>query len=252
MEPLLVILVFALLCEVVDASIGMGYGTILSPVLLLMGYDPITVIPAVLLSQAVGGFAAARFHHVFGNASLSIDSDNMKSTAIISLLGVLATVLAALIAVNVSKEFVKGYIAVLVLVMGLIILIGKVFAFSWKRLIGLGLLSAFNKGISGGGFGPLITSGQIVIGEKFKNAVAITTAAEAPICIAGFMTYLICTVFNKSLSLDWAIIGALCIGAAVAAPIGAYLTKRLPEKKLRLVIGIGCILVGGWSVYKLI
>jgi len=40
--------------EVVDAAMGMGYGTILTPVLLMVGFDPLQVVPAVLVSQLVG------------------------------------------------------------------------------------------------------------------------------------------------------------------------------------------------------
>ena len=55
----------AFICEFIDSSLGMGYGTILSPVLIIMGFDPLVAIPALLLSQAVGGFTAAIFHHQF-------------------------------------------------------------------------------------------------------------------------------------------------------------------------------------------
>jgi len=37
--------------------------------------------------------------------------------------------------------------------------IGHSPSFSWKRLIAIGLISSFNKGISGGGYGPLVTGG---------------------------------------------------------------------------------------------
>ena len=41
----------AFLAEYVDSTLGMGYGTTLTPVLLLMGYEPMQVVPAVLLSN---------------------------------------------------------------------------------------------------------------------------------------------------------------------------------------------------------
>ncbi|MCK4232918.1 hypothetical protein KAX75_00695, partial [candidate division WOR-3 bacterium] len=53
----------AFCCEYIDSSLGMGYGTILSPVLIIMGFDPLIVVPSILLSQAVGGFTASIFHH---------------------------------------------------------------------------------------------------------------------------------------------------------------------------------------------
>ena len=41
--------ILALSCEYIDASIGMGYGTALTPLLLVIGFLPLDVVPAVLL-----------------------------------------------------------------------------------------------------------------------------------------------------------------------------------------------------------
>jgi len=57
----LIVTVCGLVMEVVDAAIGMGYGTILAPVLLMLGFDPFQVVPAVLISQPVGGLLASFF-----------------------------------------------------------------------------------------------------------------------------------------------------------------------------------------------
>lgn len=51
-----VVAIVALFCEYTDASIGMGYGTALTPILLIMGFLPLDVVPAVLLGQLAGGF----------------------------------------------------------------------------------------------------------------------------------------------------------------------------------------------------
>ena len=44
----LLLFVFAFGCEFIDSSLGMGYGTILTPSLLILGFDPLLVVPAVL------------------------------------------------------------------------------------------------------------------------------------------------------------------------------------------------------------
>ena len=53
---LLVVAAFAFICEYLNASLGMGYGTTLAPLLLLLGFQPLQVVPAVLLGQLAGGF----------------------------------------------------------------------------------------------------------------------------------------------------------------------------------------------------
>ena len=47
----------------VDSSLGMGYGTTLTPLLLLMGYEPVEIVPAVLLSECITGVLAGACHH---------------------------------------------------------------------------------------------------------------------------------------------------------------------------------------------
>ena len=60
--------VIAFLAEYVDSALGMGYGTTLTPVLLMMGYEPMQVVPAVLLSELFTGLFAGLAHHNEGNA----------------------------------------------------------------------------------------------------------------------------------------------------------------------------------------
>ncbi|MDY6787640.1 MAG: hypothetical protein SVK54_05900 [candidate division WOR-3 bacterium] len=57
----------------------------------------------------------------------------------------MATIIAAMISINIPKIILKSYIGIMVLVMGIIILIIKKFTFSRKKIIGLGVISSFNK-----------------------------------------------------------------------------------------------------------
>jgi len=74
----LILFLFAFVCEFIDSSMGMGYGTILSPVLIIMGFDPLVVVPSILLSQAFGGLSASVFHHQFRNVSFNRSSKDFK------------------------------------------------------------------------------------------------------------------------------------------------------------------------------
>ncbi len=68
--------------------------------------------------------------------------------------------------------------------------IGHSPSFSWKRLIAIGLISSFNKGISGGGYGPLVTGGQVLSGREARSAVGSTSFAEGLVCLVGLLTYI--------------------------------------------------------------
>ena len=201
----------AFVCELIDSSLGMLYGTILSPVLIIAGFDPLVVVPSILFSQAIGGTIASIGHHRLKNVDFSIKEDiikrlselgyietfkkgttrDLKVVFVITLLGVLATIIGALISINISKTALKTYIGILVFAMGILLLLRSRFNFSWRKIFAVGILSAFNKGISGGGFGPVVTAGQLISGRESKKSIGATVLSEAPICIIGFLTYLI-------------------------------------------------------------
>lgn len=272
MEIVIIIVCFsAFIMEIIDAGLGMGYGTVLSPLLIAFGYHPLVVVPSLLFSQAIGGFTASMFHHKFRNADFKPKSTNPKKIAkslrtrgfiesfnigftkdfkimlSITFLGVLATIFGAFVAVKIPKSYLIAYIGVLVLMIGILLLLGKSFIFSLKKMMCVGLLASFNKGISGGGFGPVTTGGQVVAGNEHKSSIGCTTLSEVPICITGFITYLLI----KGLS-SYDLLIALSIGAIIGAPLGALLTKKINTKKLKYILGAIMFLLGAYTIIGLI
>jgi len=69
---IVIIVVCSFLFEYMDATLGMGYGTTLTPVFLLMGFDPIEIVPAILLSQLICGLLAGICHHCEGNVDFKL------------------------------------------------------------------------------------------------------------------------------------------------------------------------------------
>jgi uncharacterized membrane protein YfcA len=241
------IAILAFVCELIDSSLGMMYGTILAPLLIIMGFDPLLVVPSILLSQAVGGFVAAVFHHRLGNVYFSLKSVDFKAVCIITAFGIIGVAIALAVALNVPSWVMTAYIGVLVITMGVIILSRRKFSFSWKRLSLVGFVSSFNKAMSGGGFGPVVATGQIISGVDSKNAIGITTLSEAPICIASFIGYLL---FHPGFT--WGMALALLAGASVAGTVGPYITKYLPSSRLRMIVGVLAIVLGIWTLVKIL
>jgi hypothetical protein len=77
----LLILLLAFVIELINASLGMGWGTIFTPILILLGFPAIVAVPAVLLSQGLGSIAASVFHAKFENASFEPGSIELKMAA---------------------------------------------------------------------------------------------------------------------------------------------------------------------------
>jgi uncharacterized membrane protein YfcA len=244
------IIILAFLCEYIDSSLGMGYGTTLTPLLLIMGYQPLQIVPAVLLSELITGLGAGFFHHKAKNVNLKIGTTDFKISMVMAGCSVFGTIFAVLLAVKVSTFYIKLYIGILVLTMGILIFgtLRKTFSFSWKKIISLGLLAAFNKGISGGGYGPLVTSGQILSGVNSKNAIGVTSLAEGLTCLVGVIAY----IFYTNHTIQWTLAPSLIVGAILSVPFAAFTVKKVKAHHLRLIVGIATLVLGLFTLGKII
>ncbi|NLF02400.1 MAG: sulfite exporter TauE/SafE family protein [Anaerolineales bacterium] len=242
-----IVVALALGCGIVDASFGMGYGTVLTPVLLLLGFDAVQVVPAVIASQLVGDVLAVFFHHRAKNVDMSIGSSDFKVGMVLALFSLLGSVIAVLFSLKISKFALNLYIGVLVAVVGVVVLIShqKDRDFSWLRLLFLGSIASFNKGLSGGGYGPIVTAGQLLTGIGARAAIGITSLAEAATCVAAFATHL----FAGSV-IDWNLTGAMAIGMALSTPIAALIVKKMESKHLKLIIGVLTLILGAVTIFK--
>lgn len=265
------ITLMAFLAEYVDSTLGMGYGTTLSPILLILGFEPLQVVPAILLSELATGLLAGFAHHVMGNVNFKPETTNprliskklkelgyiesfrqsiplhLKVAALIASCSIVGSTFAVFLAIGLPTLYLTLYIGILVLVIGLSILItvNRDYGFSWRRMTGLALIASFNKGISGGGYGPVVTGGQLLSGVDGRNAIGITSLAEGLTCIVGVIAY----VLTKGL-IDWILAPYLVIGAVLSVPLSAYTVKRFSPRKLKILIGIVTIALGITTLAK--
>ncbi|MFQ6060453.1 MAG: sulfite exporter TauE/SafE family protein [Thermoplasmata archaeon] len=240
LEVLIMIGFLSFLTEYVDATVGMGYGTSLVAILLIMGFDPLHFVPALLISQFVAGLIAGLAHHFVRNVDFTIGSPDLKVASILSVCSIVGVVIAVFVAANLDPFYLKTYIGLLVLILGIVILvtIGRTFIFTWGRIIALGLVSAFNKGLSGGGFGPMATGGQILSGVETKSAIGITSLAEGIASIVGVIAW----IFVGWKEVGFAI--PLTLGALISVPLSAYTVKKIHARNLRAIVGIAILVLG--------
>jgi uncharacterized membrane protein YfcA len=151
--------------------------------------------------------------------------------------------------VGISKFILNLYIGLLVTTSGIFVLKSKgiSFEFSWIRIIAISVLGAFNKGLSGSGFGPIVTTGSLLSGIDEKASVSIQALSELPVSLVGFLTFL-----YAGTQIEWSLILALSLGVVVAAPIAAWLVQRMDAEKLRSFIGAAATVVGLSTLIKLL
>lgn len=250
-SALVVLSVFllALICEFVDSTLGMGYGTTLTPLLLLSGFSPLQVVPCILLSELITGLTAGIMHQHDGNVDFFTDPRARKTAFSLSLLSIVGAVAAVFVAIHIPKVWLNAIIAIIILSVGITILatIRRQFRYRASHIVLVGGIAAFNKGLSGGGYGPLVTAGQVVSGLSPKQAVAITSLAESLACAVGLTAYF---ALNKG-PLDFALAWPLVLGAVLSVPMATLAVRQFPEKLMRSCVGITTCLLGLLTLIKL-
>jgi uncharacterized protein len=251
-EDFLIIFALALFMEMVDNGLGGGFGTILSPVFIILGYDPTMVVSSILVSEAISGLWGGAWHLKFKNV-------NFKAYGV-TLTGSLIAMTVASIAIGVllPKMVVKWYISIVALLMGLFVIYKSYRTFKplegnnfskWKCWL-LGFIVGFNKGSTGGGYGPLSVSGYILLGIPAAVAIGTTTIAEGTACVIGIVTYGATSGFVLSFLVP------LALGAFIADPVSAWLNHTLKRKVEppfhgRLV-GVVMLVLGCVTILKLL
>ena len=270
------IVFIAFFCEYMDSTLGMGYGTTMTPVLMLFGFSPLNIVPVVLLSELITGTLSGLMHHREGNVDFHfkvLNFQRMKNSlqlpkpsnpnydsygieisrhlkVVILLLS--ATIIgassAAFTARILPKQWTSLYISLMVIAMGVLILVcfNKKFKYSWQKITGLGLLASFNKGLTGGGYGPLVVSGQILSGVEGKNAIGITSLAEGITCILGFSIYF----FTARDIIEWRIAPLIIAGAVCSIPFSVKSVKIMNPKLLKTLIAVLTIILGVVTLIK--
>jgi len=251
MEIIGYIIVLSFIFETMDSSAGMGFGTGLTPLLFILGFDPLQVVPILLISEAITGITAGFFHHEFGNVKFSIHRPLNKETKImiviagIGCISILISVLLTYLAIGFSKNIIKTYVAILVLVMGIIGMLRlkqKQYLFKPKLLACFSALAGFNKGIGAGGYGPVVMMGQVFSGIYEKTATAIVSLAEGIVCIVGVATFLF--ISNYGVTIDYVLLPSIVTGGFIASLVSPYLVRVIPNTFWRVLIPSYAICMG--------
>lgn len=234
-------------CELVDSSLGMGYGTLLTPTALLLGYDPAEIIPTILVSELFTGFSAAYFHEQIKNVDWSFTGVHLQRALLLMVGSVLGVIIGVTVSFAFHKESLLLIIGTIIFLSGLfvIILSNRIIEYkNWKMIL-LSITAAFNKSISGGGYGPLITSGQILSGIKGKSAVGITALTEGFTCLLAVLLFGL-----KGAHIHYNIFLPMFVGALLSIPFSVTAVSLSKDTHLKFACGLLTMTLGILTVYK--
>ena len=226
--------------QMIDGALGMAYGVTATSILIGAGVPPAAASATVHAAECVTTGASALSHHAFGNISRTLFKRLLVP-------GVIGAAIGAYILSSLPGDKLKPYIAGYLLFMGLVIVLKAFRPVPSKEVTShLGPLAFFGAmvdAIGGGGWGPIVASNLIARGNSIRETIGSVNAVEF------FVTLSSSIVFLLTLGLtNWQIIVGLALGGLVAAPFGAWATRKIPHKPAMVLVGL---LVMGLSIRTL-
>lgn len=237
----LLFLFVGFLAQCVDGALGMAYGVTASTVLLASGVPPAQASAVIHAAEMVTTGISGGSHAFFKN----IDKRLFLRLAPAGVVGGAA---GAYLLTSIDGAVIKPFVTIYLGIMGVVIL-ARVFRFPQPRQLGakhlvpLGLVGGAMDAVGGGGWGPIVTSGLIGVGEQPRYVVGSVNAAEFFVTVAissAFLISLLTGHWDEAGAFSahiWAIVG-LIAGGAVAAPFAGWAVKVMPVRVLGAAAGL--------------
>ncbi len=249
MRKLIVLAVVGLLAQLVDGSLGMGYGVTSSTLLILAGLTPAAASASVHFSELGTNLASGLSHWRLKNVDWRVVGRIAGPGAIGAFLG--ATVLS-----NLSTEAAAPVMAGILALLGAYILVRFVLGVrpriagrpGLKLLAPLGLVAGFVDATGGGGWGPVATPALLTDGRlQPRKVIGSVDTAEFAVSAAASLGFL---VGLGAAGINWYFALALLGGGLVAAPLAAYLVRVAPTHLLGVAVGGMILLSNGRTLLK--
>lgn len=242
-------LLVGFLAEMVAGSMGMGYGTICTAILLFLGQSPAVASASIHSAQTFTTFAGVASHYKLRNI-------NMKLVKALAPYAILGALMGSFSLYFIDKEYgkiMKPLLAGYTMFIGVNIFIRTLMNQRKRQNINrkrsnlpvLGLVGGFLDSFAGGGWGPLVTGSLIKDGRTPRYVVGSSIFLKFLLTTTSAITF----IFTLGTQ-HWNIILGLLLGGVITAPFSAMLTTRLPIKKMTLAISILVIIMSAITLYK--
>jgi siroheme synthase-like protein len=227
----LLMLLTGFFAQMVDGSMGMGYGTISTTFLLANGVNPAIVSSRVHAARVFSSGVSGYSHHRFGNI-------NKKLFRALVIPGIIGAVLGATLAFFAQKyaTWVRLPLSLYTLYLGYFILrktfAKKQFESKIKRAGWLASAGGFLDSFAGGGWGTLVTSTLMLKRRSPRYVIGSVCLAEFFVVFVSSITFFI--LLRNIPIID---VAGLIIGGLIAAPIAARLVGKVPKKMMFIAVG---------------
>ncbi len=239
MRQLLILALVGFAAQLVDGSLGMGFGVTSTSLLLIAGLSPAMASASVHLAELGTNLASGFSHWKLGNV-------DWRLVARLGVPGALGAFAGATFLSQISTTLAKPVMAAILGALGMYILLRYAFRppavaqartspHTAKFLVPLGLAGGFIDATGGGGWGPVSTTSLLSAGKTApRTVIGSVDTSEFMVSFAASLGF----VLNLGLlGIDWRIVVTLLLGGLVAAPIAAWLVSRIPAQIMGVAVG---------------
>lgn len=252
LNKLIIFSVIGFIAQLIDGSLGMGFGATSSSLLLMFGIAPAAASASIHMAEIATTAASGASHLWFKNVDKRI---LWKLT----IPGAISAFIGAAFLSSLPGDKIKPFISVFLILLGFYILIRFLFfnhlssknqgsTFSSKFLTPLGIVGGFFDAVGGGGWGP-ITAPVLIAknGISPKKVIGTVDTSEFAIAVSATLGFIL---FLGVEQYQWQWVIAFMIGGVIAAPIAAWLVRIVPSYMLGVLVGGFIILTNSMTIIK--
>jgi uncharacterized protein len=245
MRKLLLVGLVGVLAQLVDGALGMAYGVTSTTLLVAAGSAPATASATVHLAELGTTFVSGVSHWRFGNV-------DWRTVRIMTVPGAVGGFCGAVLLSSLDGSTARPWVAAILSLLGVYVLFRFLGTARGPRrtratkplaagvLAPLGLGAGFLDAVGGGGWGPVGTPTLLASGRlEPRKVIGSVDAGEFLVALGASVGFLVALTWRD---IPLAMVLLLLAGGVVAAPLAAYLVRRLSPRRLGVIVGAAILL----------
>lgn len=251
MTRFLLLALFGLVAQMIDGSLGMAYGLTSTSLLLASGIAPAVASASVHMAEVGTTLVSGVAHWRFGNV-------DWRTVGLLAVPGGVGAFGGAVFLSSVPADKIVPVVAVFLSLLGIYVLVRfaifggsikvKPGSLSARFLLPLGLTAGFLDAAGGGGWGPISTPTLLASGRmQPRKAIGTVATSEFVVALCASIGFLV-ALSREAIAFQ--VVGALLVGGMLAAPVAAWLVRKLNPRILGSAVGGLILLTNGRTLMR--